>query len=190
MTLDVPRCEFCGSTFEAGDEAICLRQGEHSVSEKHGGLFFSPLPFNDQEDHKWSHLRCWLDIFDMSSAEVEDLFTCAFCPEDLEGELYFYEMELSLFDEDQIGMFSMPKKDLQTGVVPRSYACKECIFDGIAGESSSTACRILALEADEDDVANELEEMKKFDDELAAARRIRTKRQRVDIGPPPRRRAV
>ena len=169
MTLSVPCCEFCGERFVSGQEAICLRTGVHETSKKSGRVFFDPFLFGDSTEHKWFHMSCWLNHFDMSEAEeAEDLFTCTFCPEDLDGEPFFYEMELNLFDRDREGIFSTPKKDIVTGVVPRCYACKECIFDGVGEGNSATACRILALEEDEDDVAERLEEDQKFESDLEA----------------------
>jgi hypothetical protein len=192
MSLSVPRCKFCGERFRSGQEAICLRMGGHGVSEKSGRTFFDPVPYDDNDEHKWFHMSCWLEHFDMSEAEEtkEDLFTCVFCPEDLEGESFFYEIELNLFDKDRDGLFSIPKKDLETGLVPRCYACKECIFDGIGEGNSTKACEILALEEDEDDLGRQVEESAQFDSDLSAAQKIKNKTRKIDIGPPPRRRAV
>lgn len=189
MPIQVPCCKFCGGRLRAGQEAICLRMGVHGISTKSGLAFFDPVVYDDNDDHKWFHLPCWLDRFDMSVAEteVEDLFTCVFCPEDLEGEPYFFEMELNHFDKDRHGLFSAPKRDLETGRVPRCYACKECVIEGVGEGNSIRACEILALEADEDDVATKVEDAARFDADLIAARKIKSK---INIGPPPKRRAV
>ena len=140
-------CELCGEIIKLEAECIALRVGCFKQSPKHGGWYFQPESFDDEEEIKWFHLDCLGDYFDLSEAEEPPQKRCSKCGMDLNDEVWFCEIELARWDVHRgLGYTHEPVRD-PDGQAARAFYCWDCVYDNL--EDSKNVVEILGMNVDE-----------------------------------------
>jgi hypothetical protein len=141
-----PACLFCDHQIGLDTDAIALRVGAKTRSSKSGRWFFNPERFDDNDDVKWFHFHCLQQTFDFLNApdDPDEDRNCMFCGGPLAHEVLYYELALGRFLVDGRDTIWTPTIYKARGIkkTVRSYACHDCVFEGL-GEGDSAAARYI-----------------------------------------------
>lgn len=128
-----------------------MQVGAKTRSEKSGRWYFNPEKFDDNEDVKWFHMHCMQTTFDFTNApdDPDDDRNCMFCGGPLASEALYYEFALGRFFADKKDTIWTPTFHQSRGVrkTVRSYACHDCVFEGLGEGNGEMARYILGMDA-------------------------------------------
>lgn len=116
-------------------DAIALRIGTVKV-EQDVIDFHDEYSFDDGEDIKWFHFSCIGLYLNFPDVEEPDADECAFCPEDLLGEISCYELELGHFEIRGPDTWWVGTLD-DDGEHVRICACRGCVEDSMSEEGEA-----------------------------------------------------
>jgi hypothetical protein len=150
---ETPICLFCDLQIGLDCDTIALQVGVKKKSEKSGRWYFMPELFDDNEEVKWFHFHCLQQTFDFSNApnDPDDDRHCIFCEAPLCEELLYYEFALGTFGIEGADTVFEHTGHQVRGVTKtvRSYACHDCVFEGLGEGNAEMSRYILGMEGDE-----------------------------------------
>jgi hypothetical protein len=150
-----PCCLFCDRQVGLDIDAIGLCVGSRTRSTKSGCWYFNPEQFDDNDDVKWFHFHCIQTAFDFSNApdNPDEDRNCMFCGAPLDEEVMYYEFALGRFQTDRHDTTWIPTLFRVKGSSRqvRSYACHDCVFDGLGEGNGERARYILGMDAKEEE---------------------------------------
>jgi hypothetical protein len=145
-----PACLFCDHQIGLDTDTIAMQVGAKAHSEKSRRWFFSPEKFDDNEEVKWFHFHCMQQTFNFSNApdDPDDDQQCMFCGAPLAEEILYYEFALGRFFADSKDTIWTPTYHNSHGTkkTVRSYACHDCVFEGLGEGNAETARYILGMD--------------------------------------------